>query len=212
MRDQESELATAKNGHWEEGSAPVINDTYGRSPFGFFPYLDKERFYAWFDINLSEEQSKNYLNYLIDGLFIDQNTEQLTVQLITYNADLQYFGNAILTFNFNKESGGTIRIVSKVQTISIEMYNDDAGKVRGAFEVLYALLVIVGAFLELRELVMTMRNTGSVATYFASGWNYFDILSIALNVVVMISWALTYFFYVSSPLPRQHVLAFLFAV
>ncbi|KAK3250851.1 hypothetical protein CYMTET_39787 [Cymbomonas tetramitiformis] len=95
----------------------------------------KERFYAWFDINLSEEQSKNYLNYLIDGLFIDQNTEQLTVQLITYNADLQYFGNAILTFNFNKESGGTIRIVSKVQTISIEMYNDDAGKVRGAFEV-----------------------------------------------------------------------------
>ncbi|KAK3237827.1 hypothetical protein CYMTET_52123 [Cymbomonas tetramitiformis] len=188
------------------GFAPIQNNPGGGTPYGFFPYGSENHFYIWVDINLSANRSQQLLQYLQDGLYLDANTKALTVQIITYNAELHYFCNTQLDFSFATENGGVIRIVSKIQTVNFEMYDTTMSQFRGALEVIYVVCVFVAAYIELKDLVMTKLETGSFKSYFGSYWNYFDLTSIALNLTVVFSWMITYFQYVRTKGSREPLL------
>eukprot|EP00854_Cymbomonas_tetramitiformis_P002693 gene2693-3467_t len=119
------------------------------------------------------------------GLYLDANTKSLNAQIITYNAELRYFCNTQLDFSFASENGGVIGIVSKIQTVNFEMYDTPMSKFRGALEAIFVVCVFITAYIELRDLVMTKVDTGSFRDYFSSYWNYFDLVSISLNLTVM---------------------------
>eukprot|EP00854_Cymbomonas_tetramitiformis_P028923 gene28923-35935_t len=74
------------------------------------------------------------------GLYIDENTNLLRAQLISYNAQLRYFSNTDLYFKFDKKYGGMIKVQYSVQTLNVEMYESAADIPRAVFEVLGARL------------------------------------------------------------------------
>lgn len=49
----------------------------------------RDGFPVVFDINLDQNGAQNRLQYLMDGLFLDNATDVLTVQLVTYNGEFQ---------------------------------------------------------------------------------------------------------------------------
>lgn len=65
-------------------------------------------FPVFIDINLSEDQAQTWLRYLREGLYIDQHTQKVTVQMMTYNAPLRVFGFFDVQFTFSE--GGSIQV------------------------------------------------------------------------------------------------------
>jgi len=64
-------------------------------PHGFIhrAFDGDEGFYAFIDINLSQTQAKKYVQYLIDGFFIDGMTDTIEVLMLLYNP---YYGNNVM--------------------------------------------------------------------------------------------------------------------
>ena len=81
--------------------------TLPRPPFPF-PRPQGDGFPAYFDINLGAADSAGWLAYLQQGLYLDQHTSDLTVELITYNAPLRIFGYMQVDFQFTE--GGSIKV------------------------------------------------------------------------------------------------------
>lgn len=65
-------------------------------------------FPIWFDINLSEDGAQTWYNWVQQGLLLDDRTRGLQAQLVTYNPELQVFGDVLLRFEFS--DGGTISV------------------------------------------------------------------------------------------------------
>ncbi|KAK3244587.1 hypothetical protein CYMTET_45803, partial [Cymbomonas tetramitiformis] len=162
----------------EDGSAEE-----GR-PYGFFPY--KGKFHVWFDINLDQERATDILTYLEDGLYIDRQTQELEMQLVTYNGELNYFANVLIRFVFGE--GGVITISYDIQTVNVEMYMDAKDYIRGAFEVCFMLMVLINLMSEISEMFTIYQETGKISPYFKSAWNYIDLVCISTNVIVGVMW------------------------
>ena len=143
-------------------------------------------FPVFFDINLSEDGAMKYFTYVLEGLYLDDLAQKLTVQLVTYNGELEYFANARVQFSFKE--GGTISVAYNVQTVKVTLYEDQIDWVRFGLEVALALGVVIAAFQESKEAVTTWRETGSLINHFKSVWNYIDALSIGLQIVALFIW------------------------
>jgi hypothetical protein len=52
---------------------------------------------------LSRATSAAALQYLLDGNYLDKQSEQLTAELLTYNADLRVMGYAHMTFAWQRD-------------------------------------------------------------------------------------------------------------
>jgi hypothetical protein len=63
---------------------------------------------VFFDINLGATEATKWLSYLQQGLYLDQHTSKLTVELVTYNAPLRIFGFLEVDFAFT--DGGAIKV------------------------------------------------------------------------------------------------------
>lgn len=57
----------------------------------------------------------------MQGLYLDSKTQGMTVELITYNADLRVFANILLKFEFGE--GGSIDVKHNIYTLRVEMYS-----------------------------------------------------------------------------------------
>ena len=71
----------------------------------------------WLDVNLSHHELLRWLQYLDDGLFFDSATETVSIELITYNANLQLFSKSTLLLL--SENGGAYHVHSSVDTIKV---------------------------------------------------------------------------------------------
>jgi len=158
-------------------------------PYGFFSHSianQPDGFPVFFDINLSEKAAYNLVQYLRDGFYMDELTDSVSMQMVLYNGKLRYFTNFLVSFGFT--DGGKINMKSSVQTVSVEMYSFKADKIRFGFELIFALMVVIGAFSELSEIANTYAAHKSFAPYFVSGWNYIDLASIAMNLSCISTW------------------------
>ena len=124
------------------------------------------------------------MNY---GLMIDDiKTQKVSAQIVVYNAELGYFGNVMVFFEFSE--GGKVQVTHAVNTIKVELYDSDADMFRLAMEVVLCLGVIWSVYEELMDVFETKKATGTYAAYFASVWNYVDVASIGLHVLTIIMW------------------------
>jgi hypothetical protein len=124
------------------------------------------------------------MNY---GLMIDDvKTEKVTAQLVVYNAELGYFGNVMVFFEFSE--GGKVQVTHSVNTIKVELYDSDADMFRLGMEVVLCLGVAWSVYEELMDVFETKKHTGTYSAYFASVWNYVDVASISLHVLTLIMW------------------------
>mmetsp|Transcript_27128 Transcript_27128/g.48350 ORF Transcript_27128/g.48350 Transcript_27128/m.48350 type:complete len:1606 (-) Transcript_27128:382-5199(-) len=158
-------------------------------PWGFhhFP-LDyfESGFPVWFDINLSEDEAQRFYKYVEEGLFLDGNTRNIKVQVVTYNSELRVFSSTMITFKYS--DGGSIDVTHKLHTVRVELYADQNDIVRLVLEILLTLATLFSLLSEMWEMIKVWRKTGSPKGYFQSMWNWIDIVSIALLWCTMCMW------------------------
>ena len=159
-------------------------------PYGFrhksLPGFDAG-FPYFFDINLSADEAQRWIDVMNYGLMIDDvKTEKVTAQIVVYNAELGYFGNVMVFFEFSE--GGKVQVTHSVNTIKVELYDSDADMFRLGMEVVLCLGIIWSVYEELMDVFETKKATGTYSAYFASVWNYVDVASIGLHVLTIIMW------------------------
>jgi hypothetical protein len=71
-------------------------------------HLQDPGFPVFVDINLSNQGASSWETYLQEGLYLDQHTQYLTAELVTYNAPLRIFGYFYIQFYFS--DGGSIQV------------------------------------------------------------------------------------------------------
>jgi hypothetical protein len=172
--------------------APYCSELYNPRdiPYGFrhksLPGYDAG-FPYFFDINLSADEAQRWVDVMNYGLMIDDiKTQKVSAQIVVYNAELGYFGNVMVFFEFSE--GGKVQVTHAVNTIKVELYDSDADMFRLAMEVVLCLGVIWSVYEELMDVFETKKATGTYAAYFASVWNYVDVASIGLHVLTIIMW------------------------
>ena len=172
--------------------APYCSELFNARdiPYGFrhkalpgysagFPYF--------FDINLSADEAQRWIDVMHYGLMIDDvKTERVTAQIVVYNAELGYFGNVMVFFEFTE--GGKVQVTHSIDTIKVELYESDADMFRLGMEVVLYLGVVWSVYEELMDFFETKKTTGTYSAYFASVWNYVDVASIGLHVLTIVMW------------------------
>ncbi|KAL6749264.1 hypothetical protein V8C86DRAFT_2852326 [Haematococcus lacustris] len=180
---------------------PFLNKTVNAAPycaelynsqnlpyaFHYFPLPDREPgFPAFFDINLAAADALTWERYLEEGLFLDQNTRQLTAQLVTYNAPLRIFGYFQAEFYFS--DGGSIKITYQLHTVRVELYNSSEDTTRYAFEVILSMWIFGMMAFTLYQIAMTQKEQKNFLIYFSHGWNWIVFGSNALLTSCMVIW------------------------
>jgi hypothetical protein len=102
--------------HYNLSVEARISNANARAPFGFFPHSydwktcdrktshlvqeDADNFLLFFDERVSNRQAMKMLQYIQDGNFIDLQTKELSVEIITLNAMMQIFCKCVVTFSW----------------------------------------------------------------------------------------------------------------
>ena len=144
-----------------------------------FPYF--------FDINLSADEAQNWIDYMNYGLMIDDvKTQKVTAQIVVYNAELGYFGNVMVFFEFTE--GGKIEVTHSLNTVKVELYETTEDWIRFSMEILLTIGAIYSVYGELMDLLESKKTRGSYMAYFSSVWNYIDVASITIHCVTISMW------------------------
>ena len=128
-------------------------------PFGFHSHELEGKtsgFPVWIDINLSEDQAQYWYRYLEEGLMLDVLTREVTVDLVTYNAELRMFSSVFVRFRFT--DGGAIAVTYKLHTIRVELYSGRKDYVRLCLELIFALCVLTTAVYQLKVRIVLRWN------------------------------------------------------
>ena len=164
-------------------------DGTSRVPFAFYPG-DSKRFTdgypVFFDINLSKDNAARWLSYLREAFMFDEKTKYVSVQMVTYNAEIRYFGSMVVNFDFR--AAGSIEVKKDVNAVRVEIYRTTADIIRGIFEGLLTLAVVASFVFELSDLRRAKLTHGTYFAYFESGWNYIDLISIGITLTAICYW------------------------
>eukprot|EP00899_Mesostigma_viride_P017701 jgi/Mesvir1/25932/Mv20926-RA.1 len=171
----------------------LFNTTEMRSggvPYGFFNVSGvrgyDDGFPVFLDANYTQREVLQQLAYIVDGGYIDHHTRKISFQLVAYNAELRRFGTLIAHIDF--KPAGVIVTQPQIEIFSVEMYSSPGDKVRAAFEVLFAICVVIATFIELGSLLAIYRATGSVLPAFTSFYKLVALASLALMHAIIIIW------------------------
>ena len=170
-----AELFNPRNVSWGFHSMD-ISSSYKNG----FPFL--------IDINLDAAGAQRWLDYMRYGLYLsDAQTDEVSAQIVVYNAELGYFGNTMVYFKYI--DGGKIEVKYENQTIKVQYYENWQDMIRFAMEIALAVGAIYSVYDEFVDFVMTRKkNDGNWRAYFESVWNYIDVVSITIHLGVTVMW------------------------
>ena len=160
-----------------------------RVPYAFFPANSKrytDGYPVFFDINLSKDNAARWLSYLREAFIFDDKTKSVQTQLVTYNAEIRYFGSMMVDFSFNP--AGSITVTKDVSAVRVEIYSSYRDVVRGVFEGLLTFAVVASFMFEMSDLIRAKKTHGTYFAYFESGWNYIDLTSIGITLSAICYW------------------------
>lgn len=159
------------------------------TPYGyhFFPLEDKaDGFPIWFDINLSQGQAQKWFTWLQEGLYLDQNTREMTAEMVTYNAPLRIFAYHRTTFTYN--DGGSIKVTHRLNSVQVELYKTDQEKIVYGFSLLLSAWIYGMMLWQLCEIVWYQKTHRNMLKYFGRGWHWVLFISNALLTATMTIW------------------------
>ncbi|GAQ79658.1 Ca2+-modulated nonselective cation channel polycystin [Klebsormidium nitens] len=157
------------------------------TPRGFFPAEVaglSSGFPIVIDVDLDQGGASDRLQYLVDGLFLDNATETLTLRLPTYNG----FDNMFIFFELRMAflTAGKISIKQSTFAIDLQAYLTPKSYARAALEILLTFGILFATYSEIKDMVAIKRKTGSFLRHFNSFWNYIDAISIALLLTALV--------------------------
>ena len=146
--------------HDDIGSFYNVSDLRSSVPKGFTQRREDvekglHRFPIFFDITSRQSQAYRKMSYLIEGNFIDSATQEIEVNIVSYNPDLRRFTSHKVVFEHTK--GGTIESSSHVQVLNMGLYQGTAGVFTFLLESITIVWILYMAFGELRGLIQLRR-------------------------------------------------------
>ena len=140
----------------------------------------------FFDVNFGYDKGQDILNYGKEGFYLDDQTSLLTIQAVTYNPHYKLF--ASIDINLEFETGGRIRMRYDIQSIRVDMYSTKRDQLRFYAEVAFLVATVMDVLLELKDLLCRKRQGMTLSSYFASIWNYIDLMNILLMLYLSFIW------------------------
>jgi hypothetical protein len=118
-----------------------------------------------FDINLSEEQATNFLQYMEYSGYIDSSTAAISVSFVVYNSQVEVF--MLVSVEFTIEEGGSIKLVPSISSLRADPYSTATDRFRAVLEIIFIFVVIFNVFVELGELA-ALATASAVAIELAN--------------------------------------------
>jgi len=139
-----------------------------------------------FDIDFSAKRMEEVVSYMKDGFFLDDFTESVSANLVTYNADLDTY--SFMKMGFTLKDTGIITFETEVNMIRADYYTTYMDFVRAGIEGIFVIFSFYQIIEEFHEIYIARKRTGSVFAYFRSMWNFADVVSLMCNVAGMLLW------------------------
>ena len=158
-------------------------------PYGFRSFDLEGRakgFPIWFDINLSEYEADRWYRYIVEGLFLDENTKTVTAELVVYNAELNIFGYLEVKFDFS--DGGTIHVSNQITTARADLYQTTGDFVRLALEIALTGLVVGWFVMAICAIFHSSSSLDLAMKRCFSSWEWIDFTSNVLLLTSVIMW------------------------
>eukprot|EP00899_Mesostigma_viride_P021248 jgi/Mesvir1/29124/Mv18427-RA.1 len=156
-------------------------------PLVFFPITHRGRdvFPVFIDMGATQKQALFTLDYVKKAFYLDTATEEVEVEVVTYNGVLKFFG--VMVVRFRRQAGGMVAITSTIQCFSLNLYNTPAERMRGVGELLLVLMMIAGTMSELKQFAKSVAKL-EFDSYITSVANIIDLVSISLFYVCIVLW------------------------
>eukprot|EP00854_Cymbomonas_tetramitiformis_P005825 gene5825-7027_t len=90
-------------------------DGHMRHPLPFAPHVEGAAYPTTVDATVDAERAEQVLQFLVDGVYLDQQTRSLTAEALTWNVQLQTLVKSMVTFDF--ETGGSILVTHSTDVI-----------------------------------------------------------------------------------------------
>ena len=161
------------------------------TPFGFY-HLNSQfgfdaGFHVAFDCALSQHDAELVLEVLTDGFFLDAQTSGLRLVVITYHGVHNMLAALRISWDFSV--GGEIVSSWELQTFALDPYIGDIGAELMRMECVVAAMIVLSTLSELYDFVVTteiLRAKFLMGTYFKSFWNYCDVASVCLLLLLLV--------------------------
>ena len=131
----------------------------------------RDRFNLFFDERLSGIQARQMLLFVQDGAWIDEATDSVKVEIITYNSEKDVF--AKVKFTFDWETSGRIMWDYELNAFQITLYEGSLGRFRMALEIILIIFFVVNVGLEVWDMI-DIALTQRLLDYFTDPFNLLD--------------------------------------
>ncbi|EKX32347.1 hypothetical protein GUITHDRAFT_121488 [Guillardia theta CCMP2712] len=169
----------------DELARDVNGSDFSKSP-AVVVSLEADNFKVYFDERLSRKQALDMLTSLQDGKFIDFQTKQVSVELMTYNAVRNILSYCQVTFTW--DVGGKIPWEYKITTVGVDkIKHPSTWQLLLMLAILLALVINMG--MEVTDILHHLRKF-SASSYFTDPFNLIDWLHFAFLVGSVVSWLL----------------------
>ena len=193
-----SDSEEVKNEHFSQPTEGFYGAD-GFIPYGFFPHQwdpankrhkndswilnsAKDEFKLFFDVRIGSAQADLLLTYIQDGRFIDDSTDMIEIDIVTYNAEVNMLASIHFTFHVEKTGGITWdysmrSIDAKVETSIVHTFLE-------SLVILFLIISFLVEFKDIIDLVYALR----FGEYIMSPFNWLDISGFVIQSLAWTKW------------------------
>ncbi|EKX47388.1 hypothetical protein GUITHDRAFT_106834 [Guillardia theta CCMP2712] len=145
---------------------------------------DRNSFKLFFDERLTQKQAQAMVAFAKDGKFLDAQTQELHVEVVTFNAVKNLF--LYLDISFKWETSGKIPWNYNIKTISFDriLY---PSVVQAVLMLLVILFLAINCILEIMDIMVQARKF-ALHEYFADLFNWVDLLHFVFMWGTVVTW------------------------
>lgn len=134
-----------------------------------------------------DAMKSRFASTLIQQLWIDSQTRDVTVEFVVYNGNLRLFAIIKVTFKF--DTAGGVSGSTSITCLDLEVNGrQSAWSAYHLLEFATVIYVIVNFVGEVKDLYDAWKFHGTIVAYFTSIWNYFDLAQVAVFSFCAIYW------------------------
>ena len=141
-----------------------------------------DQYKIYFDVRIDAAKVQRLLTYMVDGRFLDDATQTVEVEVVTYNAEVGLFG--YFRFVFTVLNTGDISWDYALRTVDA---NPTYSPLLTTFEVLALLFLSVNVLVECAEMMGAFRQL-QMWEYVSSPFNWLDWTGFVMQLLAWFSW------------------------
>eukprot|EP00960_Hanusia_phi_P035404 751685-Hanusia_phi.AAC.1 len=158
--------------------------SYFEKPSKYIDSSEQNTFKLYFDERLTYKQALKMVQFAKDGKYIDSQTKEIKVEIVTYNAVKNIFMYS--NFIFSWEAGGKIPWDYQIQTISVDKILYPSALQIGLMVLIVIFLVFNCAY-EFRDILVQARKF-ALHDYLSDPFNWIDLVHFFFMWGSVVSW------------------------